>query len=113
MKTCTKLSKQPGLIYAKQIDYINAIAAYNTASQKLEIESLQIECSVGFDETLKNDHQRRAKRATLMLKPSYQGLQSECLRLKHLMGLAEVEYLKFRRAFDVLKIQAGNGTELP
>lgn len=110
-KTCTTLKKQPGLIYAKQVDYINAIAAYNEASRKLDNEALQIDCSVGFDTTLTNEHQRRAKRASLMLKPIYQGLQTDCLRLKHLMGLAEAEYLKIRRAFDVHKIQSGNGVD--
>jgi hypothetical protein len=111
MAHCTNLSKQPALIYEKQIQYVNAIAAYNAASVSLDNESLQIDCSVGFDETLKNEHQRRAKRSQMMLRPGYQGLQLEVLNLKKNMGICEAEYLKIRRAFDVMKIQAGNGLD--
>jgi hypothetical protein len=111
MRTCTKLSKQPALIYVKQIEYVNAIAAYNAASVSLDNETLQIDCSVGFDETLKNEHQRRAKRAQMMLRPGFQGLQSDVLRLKQAMGICEAEYLKIRRSFDVMKIQASSGVD--
>lgn len=107
----SSLSKQVEIAYTKQLEYINAIAEFNKSNLTLENEALSIDVSVGWDETLKNDYQRRAKRAALMLKPGYQGLIAENSRLKQEMARAEVEYLRSRRELDILKLQFAAAAE--
>lgn len=61
------LADYPGLIAVAQIALLQSDQLVREAQEQVDIRVAQIEAAIAFDESLKNDAQRKARRSELMV----------------------------------------------
>lgn len=66
---------------------------------------LEIEHSIAFDADLKNDSQRKAKKAELQASEDYQALLIDLRRVEDLQTETEIELQLMQNQFSVLKLE--------
>lgn len=100
-----QLSEFPQQIADKQLAVLNQEQKVRKLKDILQTFDREIECAVAFDTELKNESQRKSKKAELQADEEYQGTLLELQHAQEALTKLQIEAELLRNHFSVAKLE--------